>query len=104
MGAPLRVGVAAERARAIAGPETARILFHAPTCSQGSTGCGTTRSGIRGYEAMERPTFAEENIKKLQNAEGIAMDGKRFLTCSLGRNSLSSRADGTTTHARNGLT
>jgi hypothetical protein len=44
---------------------------------------------------VDRSTLAEENIKKLQNAEGIA--GKRFLTCSLGRNSLSSRADGTTT-------
>ena len=57
---------------------------------------------------MDRSTLAEENIKNLQNAEGIAVDGKRFVTCSLGRNSLSSRADGTTTHpggrARNGLT
>ena len=50
---------------------------------------------------VDRSTLAEENIKKLQNAEGIVVDGKRFLTCSL-------VADGTTTQpggrARNGLT
>jgi len=35
MAATLHVGVAAERIRAIAGPEAARILFHVPTCWQG---------------------------------------------------------------------
>ena len=45
---------------------------------------------------MDRSTLSEGNIKNLQNAEGIAVDGKRLLACSIGRNSLSSRADGAT--------
>jgi hypothetical protein len=88
--ARLELAIDLDRLREMIGSDTLTGVNDAPTTSRRSR-CQAQQATLK----MDRPTPAE-GIKKLQNAEAIAVEASRFMTCSLGRNSLSRMADCTT--------